>query len=182
MGVISLVLSIIKNAAKGWKYKSMGAEKLLALEDEEFFSAIDCICESIVYDMYATDITEEQKIVYTLTRFEAEVNNGGLCQFFVNSSSECAPFVSKALTAIGADDIKALFEDFISTNNISVDELSSFKISDVSEYEEQTKRYDFDSFDSAFYENETIHQQIIDYARKHIHQILGSNEQYPFHH
>jgi len=35
-----------------------------------------------------------------------EVNNGGLCQFFVNSSSECVPFISKALEAVGALDIK----------------------------------------------------------------------------
>ncbi len=31
-----------------------------------------------------------------------EVNNGGLCQFFVNSSREFAPDLSAALDAIGA--------------------------------------------------------------------------------
>ena len=103
---------------------------------------------------------------------EAEVNNGGLCQFFVNSSSECAPYTSKALEVVGAISIKDLFDDFITTNNIDVNDLSSFKISSVDDFEEQTQRYDFDSFDEKFYEETSLHQQIIEYSRKNIDELL----------
>lgn len=95
-----------------------------------------------------------------------------MCQFFVNSSGECAPYISPALDAIGANELKTLFDNFILENNIDVNDLSSFKIDDISQYEEQTKRFDFDSFDDKFYENGDIHQQIIDYARKNMEQIM----------
>ena len=56
--------------------------------------------------------------------------------------------------------------------NIDVNDLSSFKINDIDEYEAQTERFDFDSFDDKFYEDENLHQQIIDYARKHVEQLI----------
>ena len=110
--------------------------------------------------------------VYSLNKFEAEVNNGGLCQFFVNSSRECAPYISDALAAVGALELKVLYDNFISENKIDVNDLSSFKISAVDEYIEQTTRFDFDSFDDEFYKDTNIHQQIIDYSRKHVDQLI----------
>ena len=126
----------------------------------------------IAYDIKDVKLTDEQKFVYSLNKFEAEVNNGGLCQFFVNSSSECAPYISDALAAVGAIGLKTLFDNFIIENNIDVNDLSSFKISNIDEYEAQTERFDFDGFDDKFYEDENLHQQIIDYARKHVEQLI----------
>ena len=57
-------------------------------------------------------------------------------------------------------------------NNIDVNDLSSFKISNIDEYEAQTERFDFDSFDDKFYDDENLHKQIIDYARKHVEQLI----------
>lgn len=150
----------------------MGKDGLLALDDEEFYDAIESICEDAVYDIKEANLTNEQKIVYSLNKFESEVNNGGLCQFFVNSSRECAPYISEALAAVGAFELKILFDNFINTNNIDVNDLSSFKISSIDEYKVQTERFDFDSFDDKFYKDNNIHQQIIDYSRKHIEQLL----------
>ena len=172
MGIFGTIIYNIKNMKKAKKFRTMGKDGLLALDDEEFYDAIECVCEDAVYDMKETSLTDEQKIVYSLNKFEAEVNNGGLCQFFVNSSSECAPYISKALAAVGALELKTLFDDFIQKNNIDVNDLSSFKISDIDEYEAQTERFDFDSFDDKFYENEDIHQQIINYSRKHVEQLI----------
>lgn len=159
----------MKNAKK---LRVKGAEYLIALDDDEFYDAVECICRDAVYDINATNLTDEVKYVYSLNEFEMEVNNGGLCQFFVNSSSECAPYISKALAAIGANELKTLFDNFINENNIDVNDLSSFKISDIEEYEAQTKRFDFDSFDDIFCENEIFHQQIIDYSRKNIELLI----------
>ena len=115
---------------------------------------------------------EEQKFVYSLIKLEAEVNNGGLCQFFVNSSRECAPYVSKALEVIGATQLKELYDNFIDSNNIDVNDLSSFKISEVEDFESQTQRYDFESFDDKFYEDENLHNQIIEYSKNNLEKIL----------
>lgn len=172
MGILSVILSNMKNMKKAKKIRAMSKEELLALTDEEFFDAIECVCEDAVFDINAPGINEEQKLVYSLNRFEAEVNNGGLCQFFVNSSSECAPYISKALELIGANETKTAFDKFIFDNNINVNDLSSFNISEIDEYEYQTQRYDFDSFDNIFYKDENFHQQIIDYARKNIESLM----------
>lgn len=172
MGILSVILSNMKNMKKAKKIRAMSKEELLALTDKEFFDAIECVCEDAVFDINAPGINEEQKLVYSLNRFEAEVNNGGLCQFFVNSSSECAPYISKALELIGANETKTAFDKFIFDNKINVNDLSSFNISEIDEYEYQTQRYDFDSFDNIFYKDENFHQQIIDYARKNIESLM----------
>ncbi len=172
MGILGVILSNMKNMKKAKKIRAMSKEELLALTDEEFFDAIECVCEDAVFDINAPGINEEQKLVYSLNRFEAEVNNGGLCQFFVNSSSECAPYISKALELIGASETKTAFDKFIFDNNINVNDLSSFKISEIDEYEYQTQRYDFDSFDNNFYEDENFHKKIVDYARKNIESLM----------
>ena len=172
MGILGTIIYNIKNMKKAKKFRTLGKEGLLALNDEDFYDAIECICEDAVYDIKDAQLTDEQKFVYSLNKFEAEVNNGGLCQFFVNSSSECAPNISNALTAIGAIELKILFDNFIGENKIDTNDLSSFKISSIDEYEAQTERFDFDGFDDKFYEDENLHQQIIDYARKHVEQLI----------
>ena len=172
MGLFGQIIHNIKNMKKAKTFRSMGKDNLLALDDEEFYEVIEIICEDAVYDIQDVNLPDEQKIVYSLIKFEAEVNNGGLCQFFVNSSSECAPYISNALATVGALELKTLFDNFINENKIDVNDLSSFKISSIHEYEAQTDRFDFDGFDDKFYEDENIHQQIIDYSRKHIEQLL----------
>ena len=172
MGFVSAILYNIRNMKKAKKIREMGKENLLALEDEDFYEAICCLCDDAVYDIKAVGLTKEQIFAYSLYMFEMEVNNGGLCQFFVNSSSECAPFIGEALEAIGATELKSLFEQFMKDNDIDVTDLSSFKITYVEEYEAQTERFDFDKFDNSFYDNENFHQQIIDYFRANVEQLL----------
>ena len=172
MGFISTILYNIRNMKKANKIRKTGKENLLALEDEDFYEAICCLCDDAVYDITAADLTKEQILAYSLYMFEMEVNNGGLCQFFVNSSRECAPFISEALEAIGATELKSLFDQFVKDNNIDVTDLSSFDITDVEEYEAQTERFDFDKFDDSFYDDENFHQQVIDYFRRNVEQLL----------
>ena len=115
MGVFNIILSNFKNMKKAKKIRSMSKDEVLALNDEDFFDAVECLCQDAVFDITRSDINEEQKLVYSLNKFEVEVNNGGLCQFFVNSSRECAPYISKALEVVGAISIKDLFDNFIIT-------------------------------------------------------------------
>ena len=172
MGIFSTILSNMQNMKKAKKIRNSPKEDILALDDVDFFDAIECVCEDAVFDIKDSTINEEQKLVYSLIKLEAEVNNGGLCQFFVNSSRECAPYVSKALEVIGATQLKELYDNFIDSNNIDVNDLSSFKISEVEDFESQTQRYDFESFDDKFYEDENLHNQIIEYSKNNLEKIL----------
>ncbi len=172
MGIFSTILSNMQNMKKAKKIRNSPKEDILALDDGDFFDAIECVCEDAVFDIKDSTINEEQKFVYSLIKLEAEVNNGGLCQFFVNSSRECAPYVSKALEVIGATSLKELYDNFINSNNIDVNDLSSFKISGIEDFEKQTQRYDFESFDDKFYEDENLHSQIIEYSRNNLEKLL----------
>ena len=172
MGFFSDIIGYFKNMKKSISYKSMSKEELLKLSDEEFYDAVECVVNDAVYDIDHAPTPRPQRLIYALIRFEAEVNNGGLCQFFVNSSSECAPYISEAAGLIGADNVKSLYDDFISENGINVNDLSSFKLSSAEEFSKQESRYDFDSFDEKFYADTGFHKKIIDYSRENIDKVI----------
>ena len=151
-------------------------EVLKSLSDDELFSAVLDRTESKV-DKYENisdgvkSLSGVQRIFYVSSYYEMEVMNGGLCQFFVNSSRDVAPELSECLDAIGADEHKKLFDSFIKDNNIDVHDLSSFIIDDVSEFETQNNRYPFDEFDNAFYELKPIQDLLIPYIKEHISEF-----------
>ncbi len=97
------------------------------------------------------------------------MNNGGLCQFFVNSSRVVAPELSDALEVIGALEHKKLYDHFIAENHMNVKDLSSFEIDDVNDFEAQTKRYPFDEFDDNFFDLNPI----CDYLSKYVKENIG---------
>lgn len=150
----------------------MSREKLLSLDDEAFFEAMMLRCMDQPDGIRDFSATEEQKTYYTLMSLLLEVENGGLCQFFVNTSGECAPFVSEALAQVGASEIKKRYDDFIADNQIDVNDLSFFQTEGRRNYEALTDMFDFDSFDDAFYEDENLYQIIIDYTRENLDKIL----------
>ena len=141
-------------------------DRLLALSDDELYERIYFHNLIGMDGPEDSDASEEQRLVYVLMEFESEVANGGLCQFFVNSSSECAPYVSDALEKVGAVNIQKRYDDFLAENGIDVNDLSSFK-TDVL-FIEQAERYDFDSFDDRFYSDDDIQGLIVSYIREHI--------------
>ncbi len=172
MGILGAIFSNFKNMKKAKQLRIMSEEEWLCLDEEDFYDAVFCVCNDAVYDIKAANLTQEQVNVYSLINFEIEVNNGGLCQFFVNSSRECAPYLSKALETIGAFEMKELFDSFVSQNAIDLNNLESFVINSADEYDAQTERFDFDFFDDKFYENTDLHGQIIAYAKKNISKII----------
>ena len=48
------------------------------------------------------DLTEAERVIATVWRVEAEVNNGGFDQFFFNSSGDTVFYAEAALESIGA--------------------------------------------------------------------------------
>ena len=69
---------------------------------------------------------------------------------------------------IGAADHKKLFDDFISGNNIDLNDLSYFDMEDVEEFEEQNQRYPFAEYDNAFYNMEPLETFLKAFIRENI--------------
>lgn len=155
------------------EYRTLTPEALAALPDDELFSAALARAESIVDSFddvpegFAA-LSEPQKVLYAVNYLEMEVNNGGLCQFFVNSSRAVAPYISQYLGVIGAGEHKALFDGFISKYEIDLTDLSSFEIRRTRDFEKQAARYPFDEYDDAFYGLDTLETPLTAYIRKNI--------------
>ncbi|MBO4423042.1 MAG: DUF4375 domain-containing protein [Clostridia bacterium] len=168
--------SIKKEKRNQKRFLEMSSDELKSLSGHELFSAVLCRTESKV-DKYENIIdgvkalNGTERVFYVTSYYEMEVNNGGLCQFFVNSSREIAPELSECLGIIGASEHKNLFDSFVSDNGIDVSDLSSFMIDDSAEFEAQTKRYPFDDFDNAFYKLEPIQDRLIPYIKDHISEF-----------
>lgn len=156
--------------------KKLHGEDLLTLSDDDLFETIyfqnlDIAGEAEDEENELDQFAGARKTVYILSLFDSEIQNGGLCQFFVNSSQIVAPFVSEALKEVGAIEHLNLFEEFITTNNIDVFDLESFKVSSKRGYLKQTKRFDFDSFDDKYYELPTLQEKVVSYIKNNIYEF-----------
>ena len=154
----------------------MHGEKLLELPDDQLFEAVyfynlDLI-ESYPDEVTAlSQISPERRVVYILSIFDMELQNGGLCQFFVNSSRFLAPYVDECLKTVGAEKHRKLFAEFVTNNQIDLNNLDAFKISAVEEYAAKTERYDFDAFDNSYYELSPLQNFIVAYVKANISEF-----------
>lgn len=112
-------------------------------------------------------LNETQRVIYSLNWLESEVNNGGLCQFFVNSSRIVAPFVSEYMKLVGAEEHKRLFDDFVRKNGIDLNDLSFFDIEGVDGFAEKNEAFPFDEYDDAFYKLEPLDTFLKRFAAEH---------------
>lgn len=87
------------------------------------------------------------------------------------SLEELEAFVSECLYAIGAISQQKLFDEFNSSNQIDLCDLTSFILLDINDFEKQNERYPFDTFDDAYYElyeKEPLDDLLVKYARNHM--------------
>lgn len=172
LSFVTLLLASCRNLPT----KVLHGEELKKLSDNELFETVYSQTLDIV-DSFPNEETAlskmsvEQKTVYILSMYDMEIQNGGLCQFFVNPSRSLAPYIEDSLYAIGAADHKKLFTEFIINNNIDVNDLTSFIISGINDYIAQTKRYDFDSFNNKYIELPTLQSYITEYIRANIEKF-----------
>lgn len=148
-------------------------EALLSLSNEELYETVYgqniAICqEAGDSDQEILLFTGARRTVFVVNLLDMEIQNGGLCQFFVNSSRNVAPYVSQALADIGAEAHRKLFDEFMETNDIDVNDLGSFRIKRIEDFQKQAKRYDFDAFDDRYYELDALTDLVADYIRKNI--------------
>lgn len=158
------------------EHKNVHGEALLTLDDDELWETV------WLQNLDIAETVEEgagelqtfsgpRRVVYILSTFDSEVQNGGLCQFFVNSSREVAPFVCESLETVGATEHCLLLQDFVTKNGIDLSDLSSFIITSRRGYIKQTKRFDFDSFDERYYELPPLQELVTAYIRANIEEF-----------
>ena len=160
-------------------FQKMNADELKKLTDNELVMAVQARAERHVDEFGMEqaeqlagflDLSEPQRTAYTLYWYENEVMNGGLCQFLTNSSRMAAPYVSGALKAVGAEEHRQLFDDFIRKHEVDLDDLSLFG----DEEEPDAARFEgcpFDEFDDSFYELETLEHYVSDYLKAHMDEL-----------
>lgn len=128
----------------------------------------------INYDSNNT-YTKEQLVVISLTAYDSEINNGGLCQFFSNSSKEFAPNISNSLEEINAIKHKDLFDKFIKDNKINLKELDSYESDNVEDFIDKYDDLPFEDFDRKYYElekEESITNLLIEYTKSKYNEII----------
>ncbi len=153
--------------------KELPHEELNALSDDDLDEAVwnqtDEKVEQAETDLAGVAaLPHAARVFYVVHWYAFEVYDGGLCQYFVNSSRKLAPMLSDCLEEIGALDHKTLFDQFIQQNEIDVNDLSSFVSNSVEEYLSQTKRYPFEAFDAAFWDLPALGTYLVPYVRANL--------------
>ena len=140
------------------KCESMTPEELKELDD---ITLGDFLLERLYENNDLNDCKNDaQRVYFVVVSLQFEVANGGLQQFFDNSSSECAPYVSASLEAIGALDAKVLFDNYISENGIDLKNPDDVDIDNS------------DDFDDEYYDMMgNIDSLLLQYARNNINEI-----------
>jgi len=131
-----------------------------------------------IYDgeeKYENDLkpfTISQRYIFAIQWYSAEVNNGGHCQFYGNSTGIVWEDALKGFEAIGAEqNIKIMKE--------TMKRMREIPSKDHAERQEQLAKFDsdFNDLDSLYYEIESeMIKALYDYIRKNTKEFMFSGE------
>lgn len=172
--LVIVFVKVIINNIKNFKKKSISKLSSEELEYNEILDFITDLCINFD-DNNRDNYTNQQLVVISAMEYYDEVMNGGLCQFFANSSRVFTPILSASLEQLNAKKHKDHFDNFIEQNKIDVNDLNDFESEDVDEFLNKYDTYSFDDFDKKFYEidkTEKLCDLIIEYARNNFDVIF----------
>lgn len=116
-----------------------------------------------------------EKIFFIVDRYDVLQKAGGLCRYFTDPSRRTAPYLSGALAVIGADHYQNIFDTFVATCHIDLNDLSSFMVTRTNTYEKQQQRYPFAVYDDMFTklnEMQPLREILVDFSRRHVNDFL----------
>ena len=151
---------------------TQNADEILTMEDNEMYDALI----TRFMDAEPKALNQKQLTVAALITFDAEMMNGGLCQFFANDYSGYAQYISDALGEVGAIEMQEHYSSFVTQNEIDVTQMDSFRIVSVQDYLTQHARFPYQSFDNTFseiYQKENLGGLLLAYVRLHGDEILN---------
>ncbi|MBE6565248.1 MAG: DUF4375 domain-containing protein [Ruminococcaceae bacterium] len=147
-------------------------DEILAMEDNDMYDALI----TRFMDAEPNTLNQKQLTVAALITFDAEMMNGGLCQFFVNDYNGYAQYIRDALGEVGAVEMQKHYSTFVNQNEIDVTKMNSFRIVSIQDYLKQYERFPYESFDTTFseiYQNEDLSELLLAYVRLHGDEILN---------
>jgi hypothetical protein len=114
------------------------------------------------------EMTEHQKLFSYNQDLEREVNNGGFCQYFINTSGDNAHETVQSLKAIGADKTAELLQKAIDQFPGKTVPKDRDQRTEIVEKIEETAEEVWNDLDQKFYEYEDdLNTLNIEYVRKH---------------
>jgi len=112
-----------------------------------------------LHELGYDNLTEREKMVYTLWWFEGELNNGGFHQYFFNSSGDHANQALTFLENIGAVQVSRLLKEAIKTAFGDLAPVERSERQELLDIDEEKKMEQLDQLDQVFYEiDESITQ------------------------
>ena len=99
-----------------------------------------------------------ERILYVLDEFDSEIQNGGINQYFINSSRINAHLVSGYLEKINALDQKLLFDEFVYNCQIDFDNLDN-----LGELDDEV----CDQFDEYYYDLNSLSDLLIEFIKNY---------------
>ena len=152
-------------------YREADIEELIKLDDHDLYEAIGSRLLSKIdvdnnYESSYSSFNEYEQTFWVVYEFDAEVLNGGLCQYFGNTQGRDCDRIVDDLKAIGADDYALLYSDFVKENKIDGDEFANDLYED---WETSYNKYPYESFDDAFsklyMEEKALDSYLAEYVR-----------------
>ena len=153
-------------------YTTLNADEILAMEDNDMYDALI----TRFMDAEPNTLNQKQLTVAALITFDAEMMNGGLCQFFANDYNGYAQYISDTLGEVGAIEMQKHYSAFVNQNEIDVTQMDSFRIVSIQDYLKQYERFPYESFDTIFseiYQKENLGDLLLAYVRLHGDEILN---------
>ena len=171
--ITSLMSGCMVSSNDGITNSSMlNADDILAMEDNDMYDAMI----TRFMDAEPNTLNQKQLTVAALITFDAEMMNGGLCQFFVNDYSGYAQYVSDALEEVGAVEMQKHYSSFVTQNEIDISQMDSFRIGSVQDYVKQFESYPYEEFDNTFseiYQKENLADLLLSFVRRYEEEILN---------
>ena len=171
--ITSLMSGCMVSSNDGITNSSMlNADDILAMEDNDMYDAMI----TRFMDAEPNTLNQKQLTVAALITFDAEMMNGGLCQFFANDYNGYAQYISDALGEVGAIEMQKHYSAFVNQNEIDVTQMDSFRIVSIQDYLKQYERFPYESFDTTFseiYQKENLGDLLLAYVRLHGDEILN---------
>ncbi len=147
-------------------FKILKKKKEYKTFDELYSEILDKAYNEVTQDDDLALLTHKEQIFFVLSIYEMEISNGGLCQFFVNSSRAYAGLIIDFLRELGALEHLKLYQDFVLNNNIDLENLDVFDIDELEEFKDKNDMYPFDEFDDSFYELKPLCEYLEEFMNK----------------
>lgn len=153
-------------------YLEMSAEELAELSD---YALHDALIYRINHKVFSypdylegvDSLNEKEQVYYYTSLYEAEVANGGICQYLANVSVREIEGVFSRLSEIKADNHRQLLENFINDNSIDISDKEVFK-DILYNYEEKKDILPIEKFEREYGELPYLESYILDYVRENI--------------